>query len=360
MTTSTPMLHKVNLTEAYYTPVMEDKIDPDNSIIRDVKIIGKVSNNGRTYTDEALRNAVPLYEGIQVNIDHPHRREATKERGLMEQVGVLRDVRWTPEGNFGNLHLFENHSATKLILERAQKDKNGFGLSHNADGTCVRTKQGEICESIDHARSVDIVGKPATTRGLFESEDPDVPEEKTMKKFSLKQLVESHGSADEKKHLTLLEDASVLDREVELEEDAVSVKSGFGKAIAELHESDDTEGISKLLAARQALKSGPPETPPEPPSGELLESLQNKVQELEAKNKRMELEKEIQTLCESESFRPDEFQMETLSLLESADKRIKLIHTWKQAGKPSRSGRKEVLEDVGSYEEEYAALHPQT
>lgn len=349
---------KVELTEEWHTPILEENLrDADSGIIRNVKIIGKVSKNGRTYSDEALKEAVPLYEGIQVNIDHPSKDAVKRDRGFMEQVGVLRDVRWTPDGDFGDLHLFENHTATPLVIERAKKDKNGFGLSHHAEGTCVRTRGGEVCESIDAAHSVDIVGKPATTRGLFESEDSDIPEEKTMKKFTLKELVESHGSADEKERVSLLEDASILDREVELEEDSASVKSGFGAVLSELHESGEDTEIGKLLAAEKVLKEGVQE--PEPKNTDELKVLQEQVQQLKAKNERMELEKEISTLCESESFKPDEFQTDTLMLMESADKRLKLIESWKQAGRPKQSGRREQLEDLGSYDEELAKLQDQ-
>lgn len=356
---TTAIADKRQLTESYFTPMLEDNLrDADSGIIRNVKIVGKISKNGRTYTDAALQEAVPLYENAAVNIDHPDRKFAEKERGIMEQVGVLRDVRWTPDGDFGDLHLFESHAASKLIIERARKDRNGFGLSHNAEGTCVRTKQGEICESISDVRSVDIVGKPATTRGLFESEDPDEPEEKTMQKFSLKQLVESHGSADQKKHLALLEDAAVLDREVELEEP--SVKAGFGAALAGLHESNDSEGISKLLAAEAVIDNGLPEQEPQPETDATLESLQEEIRTLKEKNERMELEKEVQILCESEGFKAEDFHMKHLCLCESRTERVKLIDSWKQAGKPSRSGRKEQLENVGSYEEELAKLQAQS
>lgn len=357
MTTQTP--HKIELTESCFTPMLEDNLrDAESGIIRNVKIIGKVSKNGRTYTDEALRDAVPLYENAPVYIDHPSRNDAKRDRSLREQVGNIRGARWTPDGNYGDLHLFESHADTKLVLERARKDKNGFGLSHNADGSCTRSRGGEICESIENVRSVDIVGNPATTRGLFESEDPDKPKEKTMKKFTLKELVESYGSADEKGRVSLLEDATVLDREVELEEDSASVKTGFGAVISELHESGDTDSISKVLAAEKVLKEGV-EEPPAPVESPELKTLQEQVEKLEAERDRMKLEKEISTLCESESFKADEFQVETLMLLESTDKRIKLIESWKQAGRPARSGRKEILEDLGSYEEELAKLQGQ-
>ena len=351
---------KVDLKESVFTPIMEENLrDIESGVIRNVKIIGKVSKNGRVYSDEALKNAVPLYENAPVYIDHPSRMEAKTERSLREQVGNIRDPRWTPDGNYGDLHLYQNHADYKLLVERATKDKNGFGLSHNADGECRRTKGGEICESIENVRSVDIVGKPATTIGLFESEDPDRPKEKTMQKFSLKKLVESYGSASEKKHLMLLEDAAVLDREVELEEPEegdVSLADGFRKAVADIHASDlspqdKIDEIAKVLAAEGDLKNGPSQE-----AVEETEDTAAKLESVQAELREMKLKDEVRTLCESESFKADDDDMKVLCLLESNSDRVNYIQKLKDKGRPATSRRREVLEDVGSYEEELAKL----
>jgi len=42
-------------------------IDREKGIIKGVKIIGFNSQNGRKYLPEALKDAVPMYEGIKVN-----------------------------------------------------------------------------------------------------------------------------------------------------------------------------------------------------------------------------------------------------------------------------------------------------
>lgn len=345
----------VSLNESYFTPVSDDNIDEEAGIIRGVKVIGNESKNNRKYSEAARKKALPLYEGATVNLDHPDRKTPNAERKFMEGVGVLRDVEYRDDGNYADLHYFKSHPSAALLVERARKDKKNFGLSHNARGTCLRTKQGEICESIDEVNSVDVVTRPATTEGLFESESPDNAKERVMRKISLKQLVESFGSADEKGRVSLLEDAAILDREVELEEGEESVKSGFGAALSELHESEDTDGISKLLAAQKVLKEGV-EKPVEEPANPDLKVLQEQVEKLTQERDRMKLEREIETLCESESFKAEEIHVETLMLLESTEKRIKLIESWKQAGRPDRSGRKQRLENLPSYEEARAKL----
>lgn len=347
----------VDLTESYHTAVLDENIDEENAVIRNVKAVGHDSRNNRKYSEVALEKAVPLYEGITVNLDHPDRTNPRIERKFMEGVGVFKNARYTADGVYGDLHYFKEHPAAGLLVERAKKDKKGFGLSHNADGTCVKTKAGEICESINHVRSLDVVGRPATTSGLFESVEEETP---VMVKKSLRELVESYGSAAQKKHLPLLEEEAVMDIEVEIEdpsdEDSGIPEIGFAAAVADIHgsekpDSEKLEEISRLLAAQTKLRDGKPEVAKDSHAepNPQLESLQEEVRKLKQ-------EKAISALCESESFKPSEVQMKALCLLESADERVELIGTWKEAGKPRSSGRRELLEDVGSFEDELAAV----
>src|SRR5690606_30452994 len=109
-------------------------VDRDNRVIRGVKILGRTSRNGYEYSDRALREAAALYEGVTVNVNHPPREKPTQERGFNEGIGVLRGVSADSDGVRGDLHYFEAHADTPLMLERAEKHPNTFGLSHNADG----------------------------------------------------------------------------------------------------------------------------------------------------------------------------------------------------------------------------------
>src|SRR5215510_10167219 len=47
------------------------RVDREQAIIRGVKIIGLVSRNGRRYRSAALAQAVGMYEGAKVNVNHP-------------------------------------------------------------------------------------------------------------------------------------------------------------------------------------------------------------------------------------------------------------------------------------------------
>lgn len=58
-----------------------------------------------------------------------------------------------------------------MICEAAERFPENFGLSHNAHVNWLVKDDGHrVCESINTVRSVDLVCRPATTNGIFESE----------------------------------------------------------------------------------------------------------------------------------------------------------------------------------------------
>ncbi|KKL91816.1 hypothetical protein LCGC14_1890930, partial [marine sediment metagenome] len=145
-----------------------------DGVIKGVKIIGTKSNNGRSYPQAVLTQAMAMYEGQQVYMLHPTAREKRQgSRQLDDHFGTLMDVREIPgkPGLFCDLHTKQSHPMAGLIMENAEGST--FGLSHNAvvefgdDGTTV-TK-------IVRVNSVDLVDQPATTHNLFE-EDMELKE----------------------------------------------------------------------------------------------------------------------------------------------------------------------------------------
>lgn len=161
------------------------RVDRQNHIIRNVKIVGTESKNGYHYSPEALREGVSLYEGVSVNISHPRRDEVALDRSILESPGWLSNVRYEIDGLYGDLNLFESHPSTQLIMEKAEKNPTGFGLSHNADGHRERVRGQLTITKLSRVRSVDIVGVPATTAGIFESvqEDSSDPYERQLAKL---------------------------------------------------------------------------------------------------------------------------------------------------------------------------------
>lgn len=144
------------------------RIDTARGVLRNVKVLGRRSRNGRRYTPAALRAALPLYEGARVNINH--RRPAdVREAPLADRFGVLRRVRLASEGIFADLHYLTRHPLADMVVEAAQRMPEALGLSHDAAGRTVVRDGVEFVEEITRVFSVDLVSDPASTLGLFES-----------------------------------------------------------------------------------------------------------------------------------------------------------------------------------------------
>jgi hypothetical protein len=127
------------------------QIDAEAGVIRGVKILGRVSRNGREYSPQAMQQAARMYEGLAVNLNHAHAAEMpgatpaenrTVQRAVEEGFGWLEAVRLEPEGVFGDLHFLKEHPHAGLIIEAARRRPDRFGLSHHALGRVVRAKPG--------------------------------------------------------------------------------------------------------------------------------------------------------------------------------------------------------------------------
>lgn len=182
-----------SLTESIFGA--EPQIDEAAGVIRGVKALGRVSKNGREYTDQAMAECARLYDGAQINLNHPSRKEAGDDRPFQEGIGWLKNVSIRPDGIYGDLHYLKTHPSAPMLVEAAQRNPNRFGLSHNAEGSLVKRGSKNVVESVSRVRSLDIVQNPATNSGLFESEEPEqeIPpksERNAVKKVTVKQLVE--------------------------------------------------------------------------------------------------------------------------------------------------------------------------
>lgn len=151
------------------------KIDRNAGILRGVKILGAESKNGRTYTLNAMRNAVGMYENAAVFIDHPDKKTPNAGRSVRDLVGHLENVRFNEANGgalFGDLHLVRSNPLSEMVMDLADSKK--IGLSHNASGYTEQRDGRMVVEEIDSVRSVDIVVSPATTNSLFESVDSNM------------------------------------------------------------------------------------------------------------------------------------------------------------------------------------------
>lgn len=150
-------------------------VDRESGVIKGVKIIGFNSQNGRRYLPEALKAAVPLYEGIKVNIDHPE-KGPTQQRSSHDRFGKFINVRFVEgEGVYGDLLYLKNHPLAESVCEAAEREEMNdvFGMSHNAQGEgTVDKKNIFVVSKITEVRHVDLVADPATTKSLTESQSP--------------------------------------------------------------------------------------------------------------------------------------------------------------------------------------------
>lgn len=147
------------------------RVDREAGVIRGVKLLGLASRNGRRYRERALVDAISLYEGAKVNINHP-KGNPLAPRDYQDRLGMVRDVRFRPgEGLFGDLHFNPRHALSEQLVWDAENAPQNVGMSHNV---LARTKQigdDTFVEAISKVQSIDLVADPATTQGLYEHEE---------------------------------------------------------------------------------------------------------------------------------------------------------------------------------------------
>jgi hypothetical protein len=147
------------------------KVDRERGVIPSVKVLGRISKNGREYTAEAIGKGARLYENAPVNIDHA--KPASAERSYRDRIGHLANVQQRGGELFADLHYNPKHQLAEQLAWDAEHSPGNVGLSHNVTARTV-TKGGKVVvESIERVVSVDLVADPATTNGLYESKTPD-------------------------------------------------------------------------------------------------------------------------------------------------------------------------------------------
>ena len=155
-----------------------ERVDTEAGIIYGVKVLGPRSRNGRVYEDSAIRKALPLYEGVTVNINHVRpdpKTGAHVERPMQDRWGVLRNARYQEGSIYADLHYIKSHPMTKQLVEAAQRFPEIFGLSHDAGGDEQLIDGERRVVEMYEVKSVDVVADPATNEGLFESYRPVDP-----------------------------------------------------------------------------------------------------------------------------------------------------------------------------------------
>jgi len=125
-------------------------VDSDNGILRNIKLLGARSKNGREYTEQAMRDAVPLYQGVQMFINHPRRDDMGDDRPVQDWIGDVQRPRFVVGVNggvYGDGQLRKESQHFAGIIEAARSFPNSIGFSHVADGDSFMRDGGGSRES---------------------------------------------------------------------------------------------------------------------------------------------------------------------------------------------------------------------
>lgn len=275
-------------------------VDRAAGVIRDVKILGHESANGRTYSRAAITKARGLYEGMRVNVDHP--KKPGESRGVSDRFGRLVNVREKQDGLYGDLEYIKAHPLAEMTAEVAERMPDQLGLSHNAEGRMA--KGGKLVESITKVHSVDLVSDPATVRGLFEETNME-PE-----------MGETSGSGN-------------------------AIKDAFNAEIMKIVNGDGdlqtkVSGIKDLLKSLETtmskLNGEEPAAPPEEEAAPAEESRKGKksdptVAELQEQLNQFRVRDEVRALFEAAGVRPDSLQVKAACLLPTEAERKAFVES---------------------------------
>lgn len=198
MSTATATLVRRHLRELRR---LKGRVDRAAGVIYGVKVVGLSSPNthgvrgaeGTTYTSEALSRALPLYEGIKVNVDHPPRGKPGMERSARDRFAWLEDAHLAEGGIFADLHFLDPTDPLAVkMMNAAEENPSCYALSHNAVGRGEVRGGRYVVVEIPEVHSVDIVADGGTNRSLFESKDASGHEHDEAGKFTGKPVEGEH------------------------------------------------------------------------------------------------------------------------------------------------------------------------
>ncbi|TWT58894.1 hypothetical protein KOR42_22810 [Thalassoglobus neptunius] len=246
-----------------------DKVDREAGVIRHVKILGKESKNNRTYTENARKQAVQLYEGCSVRFDH---KPGELNRPFVDDIGVLTGIYEKDEAVYAKeFQVIKSHPFADLVFETAERFPHKGGFSHDADGLVeMRSDGGMDVVELYEVKSVDLVANPATNKSLFESvETPEKKEQRKMRKLTIREAIQkAPKSTPGRKRLQEMADGDedVLEMEMEVADEATPVMEMDSSLLAMLQailgngEMDPDSKINAILEMLGKLQGATPAT----------------------------------------------------------------------------------------------------
>jgi len=265
------------LVEAFGDSGTTLTVNRESGVISGVKILGLESLNGRSYLPEAARNAVSLYEGAKVNVDHPARGKEREPRSYEARIGDFRNVQYLEgKGLYGNFHFNPKHALAEQLAWDAEHAPHRLGMSHVVEAKTSQRGGKTVVESISRVQSVDLVADPATTSGLFES----IQNEEPAMSLTLESLEKDHPELLEAYQAKLSKSEAAKARDAEfkaLQEQVAAFEAKEAAAaleteIDELLEGAGVTGNDKLRASLRKISDADSRKA-------LVESIQEQISE---------------------------------------------------------------------------------
>ena len=330
------LVRLVALNEAIQASDASTRIDREKGIIYGVRVISHESRNGRHYLPEALRAAIPLYEGKSVRFDHPSK--PFEHRSVTSLFGRLVNVREDAGGLRADLEFNREHPFAGFVCEMAERMSEQLGLSHNADGKIRQESDGKIAiTEIKDVRSVDLVADAASVVGLFESQ---------RSPMTIRQFLESLQLAPAAKGrvVKLLEDDGLMPSEGQVgpmdvpEGDwKADLVAAIGKLVGSESE-DDHKMAQKIMAMLRPASATTAKTTEEDETDKDKEKDKDAVKEslvLAAKVKRLEsTNASYALLLESQGIKAAPALVKAMAALDTDAERKTLLEGYK----PVKSG----------------------
>lgn len=175
------MRRNKSLTES--ASLLEGAEIQDN-VVKNVKVLGIYSKNGRVYPIETMRAALAKYEGSLVNLDH----KPNEHRSVMDRFGQIVNVRLEENGIYGDMVFNPAHPYAPAFKYFVDYQPEALGISHAAICKTKMERDGtELVQEIVELESCDIVANAATNKNIFESYNQIL--ESVMKKKTEAELV---------------------------------------------------------------------------------------------------------------------------------------------------------------------------
>ncbi len=236
-------------------------------VLSGVKLLGYESKNGRRY----VKPSPALYEGVKINLNHPDMFSGLTQ--VEDTIGFVKGIVVNDEGVFGEVTLNPHHPAAEQIAWVAEHAPHTMGMSHVAQVEELED-EGEFSGDIPlleviEVVSVDLVGRPATTNGMFEQqEDTTMKERIEALEAEVTALKASIAVAEENTRQEKLSHeatkAEQLKSESDAERTALLKDAGLGEAGVALVEAvlgaKDLETAKALIESITVTKTNKPKS----------------------------------------------------------------------------------------------------